>query len=54
MGKKLTDTGNSRFEDEQRMKVDEDEEPLVFEGITLAHSPRLGRRLIEWISDRRE
>lgn len=54
MAEELTDAGDNRFEQERQTENEEDEEPLVFDGVTLSHSPRLGRRFIEWLSDRRE
>lgn len=49
MGKKTT----RRFDEEHEPAV-EREDQFVFEGVTLAHSPQLGRRLAKWLADRRE
>ncbi|WP_168215843.1 hypothetical protein [Halorussus ruber] len=45
---------DGRSAQELETKAEENEETLVFEGETLAHSPRLGRKLLRWLADRRD
>lgn len=52
MARLLTNTANGCSEEQRQTRVEEDGEPFVFEGITLAHSPRLGRRFVRWLSER--
>ena len=52
MEKTLAEAVDGRSTNEQRATSENDEDTLVFEGETLAHSPRLGRRLVRWVSDR--
>lgn len=51
MSQNPADAANRRAR-KRRVNAGEDEDTLVFEGETLSHSPRLGRRFASWVSQR--